>query len=202
MNDGPKIECISCGALVLPSTARRTGGLCMPCKNGTRQTMETERRWRQECEGRFRADPLSILWTSLVKRVYASPDGFTTLSQAEQRYFSVVCLDGEVHNGGFQQFFYNSSGAHYEVARQGLGAMGLAEAVRLLLEAKLILFGDAEVPAISEVRRNLLQQSEKTCDSQRLETIDSEWSHLSRAVLDQCCSFAATHGLVGRAQPV
>jgi len=29
-----KIPCKECSALILPSTGERTGGLCMPCKNG------------------------------------------------------------------------------------------------------------------------------------------------------------------------
>lgn len=43
-----KIPCIQCGALILTSTVEKTGGLCMPCKNGTRESMEKSRRWNQE----------------------------------------------------------------------------------------------------------------------------------------------------------
>ena len=35
-----KRRCQKCGALILPQTAERTGGVCMPCKNGTRDRIE------------------------------------------------------------------------------------------------------------------------------------------------------------------
>jgi hypothetical protein len=30
----PKVHCTQCGTEILSATARRTGGICMPCKNG------------------------------------------------------------------------------------------------------------------------------------------------------------------------
>jgi len=41
------IPCESCGVLILPSTAAKTGGVCMPCKNGHRQGIEESKTERQ-----------------------------------------------------------------------------------------------------------------------------------------------------------
>lgn len=40
--------CERCGVQILPATARRTGGLCMPCSTGTREAIERGRRERNQ----------------------------------------------------------------------------------------------------------------------------------------------------------
>lgn len=44
MND--RIPCPKCGALILPTTATATGGVCMPCHKGIRQDIEAARQRR------------------------------------------------------------------------------------------------------------------------------------------------------------
>ena len=36
-----KVSCRRCGAMILPSTGERTGGLCIPCVNGTREQINS-----------------------------------------------------------------------------------------------------------------------------------------------------------------
>ena len=43
-----KIPCAQCGVLILTATCEKTGGLCMPCANGTRESMEESQRWNEE----------------------------------------------------------------------------------------------------------------------------------------------------------
>ena len=43
-----KIPCIECGELILLTTAEKTGGLCIPCKNGTRASIQESIRKQQE----------------------------------------------------------------------------------------------------------------------------------------------------------
>jgi hypothetical protein len=38
-----KIPCTECGALILPTTAESTGGICMACKQGIRKSMDASR---------------------------------------------------------------------------------------------------------------------------------------------------------------
>lgn len=40
-----KISCKKCGALILPSTAEGTGGICMPCHEGSREGIEESLEW-------------------------------------------------------------------------------------------------------------------------------------------------------------
>ena len=40
MSEIEKISCAECGTMILPSTAEKNNGLCMPCKSGIRASIE------------------------------------------------------------------------------------------------------------------------------------------------------------------
>jgi len=42
-----KSPCTKCGVMILTTTAEKTGGLCMPCKNGIRESLEESRVWNR-----------------------------------------------------------------------------------------------------------------------------------------------------------
>ncbi|QNR26010.1 DMP19 family protein [Croceimicrobium hydrocarbonivorans] len=59
-------------------------------------------------------------------------DKISKLTKGQQAIFSIWMLQAEVNNGGFNQFYYNSSGQFSEMAKDGLeyiGAEKLAELV-------------------------------------------------------------------------
>ena len=70
-----KLPCSRCGALILPTTAARTGGLCMPCFNDP----EGKRRQR---------NPLEVLPT---------PDLLAQLDEAVRQAFSAAAADAMNH---------------------------------------------------------------------------------------------------------
>src|SRR5688572_18859096 len=43
-----KVACAKCGVAILPRTAAKTGGLCMPCATGIRANIEQSRRLAQQ----------------------------------------------------------------------------------------------------------------------------------------------------------
>ncbi len=62
-----RLPCRECGELILPDTATKNNGLCMPCKGGYRANIEAgkkrreqERLWDQSAERKH--------WSSLVKK--------------------------------------------------------------------------------------------------------------------------------------
>ena len=76
------------------------------------------------------------------------------LSDPERIFLIALTCEIEVNNGGFAQYFYNSSGNYageLENAFQKIGAVKLAEICRTALDA----FG-AELPSDVEERRELL----------------------------------------------
>jgi hypothetical protein len=62
-------------------------------------------------------------------------------------------LEGDVYNGGFDQYFHNSSADHYSRALETLVAVGASNTARLVVAAKEVLFGDARLPATTIGRR-------------------------------------------------
>ena len=56
----------------------------------------------------------------------------TALTLAEQHYYAVSVLKGEVYNGGVEQYFGNSSADHYLIACAGLRTLGALHTLALL----------------------------------------------------------------------
>jgi uncharacterized protein DUF4375/HEAT repeat protein len=68
------------------------------------------------------------LWNTMEKR------GTDGLSVPQHHYYTVFILDAEVKNGGFKQYFFNSSGDNWRVALQGLEEMGFRERLAVFRE--------------------------------------------------------------------
>ena len=133
-----KVPCSKCGAPILMSTAHKTNGLCMLCKGGYRESIEARKREIHEERERERTDPYRRLWLSLIEQVHHSSTGFDGLSHPQKLYFAIGCLEGDVYNGGFHQYFFNDSGSYYAYAEEGLIAIGALQTCDLLNEAKHI----------------------------------------------------------------
>lgn len=175
---------------MLASTAARTGGVCMACKQGIRKQIESSKACYQQ---QREPDPFRDYWKDLVRRVHATPDGFYRLSSQEQAYFSVCLLDGEVYNGGMHQFFFNSSGDYCCDALRGLEEMGAMRCRALLLKAKGELFPIGEPPRDTSTRRKILPKP-----SHDLDEIEREfWSDPDK-LRDRLREYAFKHHLVQR----
>ncbi len=152
-----KVSCTRCGAVILKGTAAKYAGLCAPCANGTREQIEQGKRWyAAEAERHRNPSPEDLLWTSLVHRVYRTPQSFAGLSQAEQVYYVTNILSGEVFNGGFDQYFLNSSGGRYRETRDALQQLGASRSLALLEAAANLLFEGQVVPIDEVTRRSQL----------------------------------------------
>ncbi len=175
-----RIPCAKCGAMILPATAEATGGLCMPCKQGFRESLEESKRWREEQE-KYKPTPLEEAqdkhWQWLVHLVHGTPSGWNRLSRANQLYFAASLVSGEVYNGGFDQYFYNTSGDYYLDSVEGLTAIGAIRHLRLLEQAKECIFGNARVPKDRLERTTLLLErvTEGSPADQRLNDLDKEF---------------------------
>ncbi|MEN3977295.1 DUF4375 domain-containing protein [Acinetobacter sp. CWB-B33] len=135
----------------------------MPCKNGIRaahehskQQYERDRLYRQFEEHHY--------WVQLVEKV--NQQRWSVLSRQDQHYFVISILIGEVLNGGFEQYFFNSSGDYYTQTKQVLIQYGEEDIFRLLLRAKQLIFTGQAVPVRCEQRRQLLQNIEAEQEQQ------------------------------------
>ena len=167
-----KVPCTACKTLIMPSTAERNAGLCMPCKNGNRENIEQAKAYYQKERELDKTCPFRALWRDIVVRVHDDNQGFHTLSEAAQHYYAVNCLSGEVYNGGFIQYFDNSSGEHYAVAERGLEQIGALHSLALLQQAKQAVFGDDPVPTDRDQR---LAATDNPVAEARLNQLDDEF---------------------------
>lgn len=99
---------------------------------------------------------MTKLWHEPVRRVYQTSQSFAGLSESEQQYFAVAALDGEVYRGGFESYFFNSSGSYYKQAKAGLETLGATQSLTLLMRARQVLFGFKEVPEETASRRMIV----------------------------------------------
>lgn len=192
-----KLPCTLCGALILPTTAARTNGLCMPCKGGYRQSIENSKHRAVEEREDERVHPFRKHWLSMVERVHNSPNGFDSLSEYEKLYFSVGLLQLEVYNGGFEQYFFNSSSSHYQYAEKGLIVLGATDALDLLHQAKEMLFPGSPVPEDTQIRRQALRvDAEEMPLNLKLDALDRRYWADPEKIESRIRAFALEHGLV------
>ena len=196
-----KIPCNECGALILLTTAESTGGLCMACKQGIRKSMDASRAYY---ESQKTYDPFRELWESLVKR--SSLDGsLANLSAQEQKYFAVTLLEGEVYNGGFDQFFSNSSGDYYYLAVDGLEELGAFFSLDIVKEAADTIFGKRGPPVDRSDRwrmmgaktRRLSEVLTRYRQRSRLERLDKQFWEDPDHLVDLLRVYAEEQSLIG-----
>ena len=168
-----RVPCATCSATILPTTAAKTSGLCMPCATGIRQQIEEGKRYHERHKA-FTRSPEWALWTSLVDRVHKTELGFAGLTHDEKLYYAVNSLNGEIYNGGFQQYFWNHDGGQYPYALEGLRRIGAVHALQALQQAKTAVFAGDDVPVDVAARRERLARVDR-------DAIDPELDRLDRA---------------------
>jgi hypothetical protein len=84
-------------------------------------------------------------------------DGFAALTPEEQVAYCVDALEREVNNGGFDQFFWNTSGNTAHETLAALKAIGAPKAAAMLEEA-IALFPGGRVVPDREARERVLEE--------------------------------------------
>jgi hypothetical protein len=194
-----KVPCKTCGIAILVTTAVRNDGLCVPCKKGTRKRLEAAKQWYREEREREKSDPFRKLWRELVRRVYETSEGFDSLSEPERQYFAVRLLEREIYNGGFEQYFFNSSSGLYGHAIEGLEAMGASYSLDLLRQAKEFVFGAQEAMADTGSRREFLRARVDDACSQELNKLDVLFCKDHDSLSSRAEEFARSRGILGAA---
>ncbi|MDB5517654.1 MAG: hypothetical protein JWQ17_4412 [Tardiphaga sp.] len=191
-----KVACEACGAMILPSTAKANDGVCMPCKRGDRGHIETAKiRYAERKKAQATPEPETLHWRWLVQQVHQSPHGFAGLSAENQNYFAACLLEGEVYDGGFDQYFHNSSADHYADAIRGLQEIGAAECSRLVVAAKEVLFGADDVPGTQDSRCSRIGEMAPALED-KLEELDRQFGKESARLRHLAGQYARKHGLL------
>jgi hypothetical protein len=109
--------------------------------------------------------------------------GWHALTVVEKHILAINELDGEVNNGGFAQYYFNSSGDHWQDAHDGLAAIGAERRHRMML-ATIETFGDVK-PAVDRNQRTsqlskIVRKKEDPFNEQ-----DSLWYEIEDENLDR-----------------
>lgn len=83
-------------------------------------------------------------------------ENFESLNQFEKNVLYIEMLEGQVNNGGFDQFFFNSSGEYAHEALRALEQVGANNAAELLEQA-IKAFPQLPIPKDTEQRRELME---------------------------------------------
>jgi hypothetical protein len=113
-------------------------------------------------------------------------------------------LEGEVCNGGFDQFFSNSSGDYYHLAVEGLKELGALRSLDLVKEAADTIFGERGPPVDRTERwrimgaktRRLLDVLKRYRQTSRLERLDKQFWEDPDQLGDRLSAYAKQQGLI------
>ena len=101
----------------------------------------------------------SILITLKQYRINTNLIGYENLNEKEKLIYCIWSLEGEVNNGGFHQFFWNSAGDYTRDTLKYLLAIEAKHTAELLIKASQIAFG-GEAPADRNIRQEALEKDE------------------------------------------
>lgn len=135
----------------------------------------------------------------------ASGEHIERLSVEARLVYLLCCFDAEIHNGGFDQMFYNSTGNHSLEILEHLNEVGASKCNQLLINA-LALFPDSRPAANRELRWEQLKMLDGTQVRKTFDDLDSEFymyeDRLSSRVDDyvrrNSHAYVAAHDLDGQ----
>jgi hypothetical protein len=117
------------------------------------------------------------------------------LNDPEKLYYALTLFQNEVNNGGFHQFFFNSSGSYYDLIENGLVTFNEPHALDLLHQAKQIIFPAIGVPTGMEARRRLMLAPTPDLMN-KLNTLDQQFYRSPDSLSAKLQAFARERGLV------
>ncbi|HZW91521.1 MAG TPA: DUF4375 domain-containing protein [Candidatus Eremiobacteraceae bacterium] len=136
-----------------------------------------------------------MLYSSLIERVFHTPGGFDALTDAEKLYYALTLFQNEVNNGGFHQFFFNSSGSYYDLIENGLVTFDEPRMLELLHHAKQLVFPEITIPADLEKRRRLMPEPAPDLMN-KLDALDQQFYRSPDNLSAKLEAFARERGLV------
>ena len=109
------------------------------------------------------------------------------LSDAEKTFYLVFQLEAEVNNGGFSQFFFNTSGNFANETADALRAIGADKTAEIYLRA-IGVFG-GEVPKNRRERQDMLEKAKTDEVNKILSECDREFCAYPDNLTELCYKF-------------
>jgi hypothetical protein len=90
-------------------------------------------------------------------------DDIDKLTEEQKQFYYNQCLEREINNGGFNQYFFNSSGDFAHKTVQSLQTIGATKTADILQKA-IDQFPSSNVPEDRSERQKILEQIQETAD--------------------------------------
>ena len=94
-------------------------------------------------------------------------------TKEQQAIYSIWAVEGEVNNGGFNQYFYNTDGIFADMALQGFQQIGAKKFSDLLSDA--IILYQTEMEKISEKQDGTIEGFSESYENNPLNKLDEEF---------------------------
>lgn len=123
-----------------------------------------------------------IAMNSCISKKCNYGENITKLSSQERIFYVVMQLEAEVNNGGFSQYFYNSSGDWSNEVVKSYRAIGAIKVADICKKA-ITSFG-ADIPPNRDVREIFLNQFMNDEVNRILDECDNEFYEYSEDLLN------------------
>jgi hypothetical protein len=117
-------------------------------------------------------DPVIVISDQLLK-ISSYGEHLSKLSTEQQNFLLVDLLEMEINNGGFSQFFYNSSGDYSHETVEALKSIGALNAAQML-ETAISYWPEKKVPKDIQKRRDIIDQIADAINP-KLEKLDDQY---------------------------
>ncbi len=118
-------------------------------------------------------------------------EDISVLTEGEKVVLFIENLEREVNNGGFDQFFFNSSGNYAHETLKALEQIGSIE-IKTLLSKAMAVWPNNNVPKEQITRREQqLQLSESA--QEKWNTLDEEFYHSQEYIAQLLINYIETH---------
>jgi len=120
------------------------------------------------------ANDIVIKLDNYIGELCSLGDEIDKLTEEQKLFYYNQCLEREINNGGFSQYFFNSSGDFTHQTLQSLQTIGATKTADILQKA-IDQFPDKKVPHDRNERKEILEQIE--------ETVSPIWEELDQKFL-------------------
>lgn len=100
---------------------------------------------------------------TFIAKLCSYGDEMDKLTEPQKQFYYNQCLEREINNGGFNQYFFNSSGDFANLTIQSLRTIG-ANTTADILQKAIDQFPDKKVPLDWTERQEILEQIQDTAD--------------------------------------
>ncbi|MEM9832832.1 MAG: DUF4375 domain-containing protein [Bacteroidota bacterium] len=122
---------------------------------------------------------MDTIWVKMDKNLSNEFEIVSSLPEGRKAIYSTYVVESEVNNGGFNQFYFNSSSQFAEIAVEGFAHIGVLELAELMRKANATYIH--EYDKITEEQDGTLEGFSRSYEDNPLGKYDDEFYKLDEA---------------------